>query len=220
MRVAPSILSADFSRLGDQIAQLEEAGARQFHLDVMDGHYVENLTFGPLVVQAIRRSTRLPLDVHLQIENADRWIDRFSDSGADMIAIHPETLDHHLHRTFEAIRARGKKAGIALHPSKTVATVEEMLAHIDYVIVMSVYPGFAGQKFLSGSFARVEKLRELLRERKLAVEIEIDGGIGVNNIRQAVEAGADVVVAGSAVFAGENPVVKLRAMLTAARNGA
>ena len=137
-----------------------------------------------------------------------------------MIAIHPETLDHHLHRTLEAIRARGKKAGIALHPSKTVATVEEMLADIDYVIVMSVYPGFAGQKFLSGSFARVEKLRELLRERKLAVEIEIDGGIGVNNIRQAVEAGADVVVAGSAVFAGENPVVKLRAMLTAARNGA
>jgi len=220
MRLAPSILSADFSRLGDQIAQVEEAGARQFHLDVMDGHFVDNLTFGPLVVQAIRRSTELPLDVHLQIENADRWIERFSDSGADMIAIHPETLHDLLYPTLQTIRELGKKAGIALHPSKPVAAVEKMLPDVDYVIVMSVYPGFAGQEFIPGSFERVEQLRSLVGERKLAVEIEIDGGIGRNNIRQAVEAGADVVVAGSAVFAGEDPAVRLRELLTAAGNGA
>ncbi len=220
MRLAPSILSADFSRLGDQIAQVEEAGARQFHLDEMDGHFVDKLTFGPLVVQAIRRSTELPLDVHLQIENADRWIERFSDSGADMIAIHPETLNDLVSPTLQTIRARAKKAGIALHPSQPVATVEKLLPDVDYVIVMSVYPGFAGQEFIPGSFERVGHLRSLVGERKLAVEIEIDGGIGRDNIRQAVEAGADVVVAGSAVFAGEDPAVRLREMLTAAGNGA
>ena len=212
MRLAPSILSADFSRLGEQIASLEEAGARQLHLDVMDGHYVENLTFGPLVVEAIRRSTRIPLDVHLQIESADRWVDAFCDAGADMIAVHPETL-YHLGRTVRAIRQKGKKAGIALAPSTPLRIIEELLPDVDYVIVMSVYPGFAGQNFIPGSFARVERLRSMISRGELPVEIEIDGGIDVGNVRKAVTAGADVVVAGSAIFNANDPPERLRAML-------
>lgn len=220
MRLAPSILSADFSRLAEQIAQVEQAGAKQLHLDVMDGHYVDNLTFGPLIVEAIRRSTQLPLDVHLQIEDADRWIDRFLSSGADMVAVHPETLQDRLHPALRSIRARGKRAGIALHPSQPVASIASLLPDVDYVIVMSVYPGFAGQKFISGSFERVEQVREQIRDRGLDVEIEIDGGIGRDNIRAAVACGADVIVAGSAVFAGDDPSARLREMLTAAANGA
>ena len=212
MRLAPSILSADFSRLRDQIAGLEQAGARQLHLDVMDGHFVENLTFGPLVVEAIRRTTRLPLDVHLQIENADRWIDAFCDAGADMIAVHPETL-HHLDRTIHAIRDNGKKAGVALAPSTPIRTMEELLPNVDYVIVMSVYPGFAGQDFIPGSLARLEQLRSMVSRDSLPVEIEIDGGIHIGNVREAVTAGADVVVAGSAIFNADDPAEHLRAML-------
>jgi ribulose-phosphate 3-epimerase len=220
LRLAPSILSADFARLGEQIAQVERAGARQLHLDVMDGHYVDNLTFGPLLVEAIRRSTDLPLDVHLQMENAHLWIERFSDSGADMISVHPETMDDLLYPTLQTIRALGKKAGVALHPSKPVVTLKKLLPDIDYVIVMSVYPGFAGQKFIPGSFERVQQIREWIHAHRLAVEIEIDGGIGRDNIRQAVESGADVVVAGSAVFAGADPAENLRSLLAAADNGA
>ena len=223
MRLAPSILSADFSQLAEQIAQVERAGAGQLHLDVMDGHYVDNLTFGPLVVDAIRRCTDLPLDAHLQIQDAHRWIARFCDAGADMVAIHPDAMPDRmaeLYPALRAIRARGKKAGIALHPSRSVASVEKLLPDVDYVIVMSVYPGFAGQKFIPGSFDRVSELRESIRGQGLEVEIEIDGGIGRSNIRQAVEAGADVVVAGSAVFAGADPARRLRAMLDAAGNEA
>jgi ribulose-phosphate 3-epimerase len=154
------------------------------------------------------------------MENAHRWIERFSDSGADMIAVHPETIHDLLHPTLRTIRALGKKAGVALHPSKPVAMLEKLLPDVDYVIVMSVYPGFAGQRFIPGSFERVQQLREWIQEHRLAVEIEIDGGIGRDNIRQAVEAGADVVVAGSAVFAGADPAGSLRAMLAAVDNGA
>lgn len=212
MRLAPSILSADFSRLGEQIAALEQSGAKQLHLDVMDGHYVENLTFGPLVVEAIRSSTRLPLDVHLQIKNADRWIDAFCDAGADMIAVHPETL-HHQDRTLHAIRDKGKKAGVALAPSTPIRAIEELLPNVDYVIVMSVYPGFAGQDFIPGSFARVERMRSIVSRRALRVEIEIDGGIHIGNVREAVIAGANVIVAGSAIFKTDDPAGALRAML-------
>ena len=215
MRLAPSILSADFAKLGDQVAEVEAAGARQLHLDVMDGRYVQNLTFGPLVVEAVRRSTKLPLDVHLQIENADRWIDVFSDAGADMIALHPETL-HHVHHALREIRRKGKKAGIALHPSNPLAAVVEVLSEVDYVIVMSVHPGFAGQAFIPGSFGRLEQLRALVQARKLAVEIAIDGGMAVDNIRQVVKSGADVVVAGSAIFAGGDPAARVGEMLKAA----
>ena len=212
MRLAPSILSADFARLADQMARVEEAGAQQFHLDVMDGHYVDNLTFGPMVVEAVRRSTELPLDVHLMIENADKWVEAFSTAGADMIAVHPETL-YHLHRTIMDIKNRGKQAGIALNPSTPLVTLEEILPDLDYIIVMSVNPGFGGQAFIRSSFDRVRKLRSLIEERGLSTQIEIDGGIDADNIRQVVEAGVDVVVVGSAIFSSPDPALKLREML-------
>jgi len=216
MRIAPSILSADFSRLREDIARVEAAGAGQFHLDIMDGHYVPNLTFGPLVVEAIRRSTKLPLDVHLMIEEADRWLEAFIDAGADMVAVHPEAL-YHLHRAIWAIRGRGKKAGVALNPSTPLGAIEEILPDLDYVVVMSVNPGFGGQKFIEGSFARLSRLAQMIRSRGLAVEIEIDGGMDVGNVRQAAEAGADVIVAGSAIFKAPDPAAKLRQMLEAAK---
>jgi ribulose-phosphate 3-epimerase len=216
MRIAPSVLSADFARLAEQIECVDKAGAHQFHLDVMDGHYVDNLTFGPMVVEAIRRSTDLPLDVHLMIENADRWIQSFSEAGADMIAVHPEAL-YHLHRTIMDIKNFGKQAGIALNPSTPLVTLEEVLPELDYVVVMSVNPGFGGQAFISGSFDRVKKLRSLIEDRGLSIEIEIDGGIDATNVRQAVEAGVDVVVAGSAIFKAPDPALKVREMLAAGR---
>jgi ribulose-phosphate 3-epimerase len=212
MLIAPSVLSADFARLAEQIAIVEQAGAHQLHLDVMDGHYVDNLTFGPLVVNAIRRSTRLPLDVHLMIEHADRWVEPFSDAGADMIAVHPETL-YHLHRTLADIHHRGKKAGIAINPASPLVTLEEILPSVDYTIVMSVNPGFGGQSFISGSFDKVKRLRALIDGLGLNVQIKIDGGIDAGNVRQAVEAGVDVVVAGSAIFKASDPAEKLREML-------
>jgi ribulose-phosphate 3-epimerase len=216
MRIAPSVLSADFAHLAEQIALVEQAGAHQFHLDVMDGHYVDNLTFGPLVVEAIRRSTDLPLDVHLMIENADRWIDAFADAGADMIAVHPEAL-YHVHRTLADIRKKGKKAGVAINPATHLVTLEEVLADVDLAIIMSVNPGFGGQSFIPGSFDRVKKLRSLLDGNGLKVEIEIDGGIDSDNVREAVAAGADVVVAGSAIFKAPDPAEKLREMLAIGR---
>ncbi len=216
MRIAPSVLSADFACLAEQLEIVDTAGAHQFHLDVMDGHYVDNLTFGPMVVEAIRRSTALPLDVHLMIESADRWVHSFSEAGADMIAVHPEAL-YHLHRTIMEIKNLGKKAGIALNPSTPLVTLEEILPEVDYVIVMSVNPGFGGQEFIRGSFDRVKKLRSLIEDRELPIQIEIDGGIDASNVRQAVEAGVDVVVAGSAVFKAPDPALKLREMLTIGR---
>jgi ribulose-phosphate 3-epimerase len=216
MRIAPSILSADFARLADQISLVEQAGAHQLHLDVMDGHYVDNLTFGPLVVEAIRRSTKLPLDVHLMIENADRWIDAFADAGADMIAVHPEAL-YHLHRTLADIHQKGKKAGIAINPATPLVTLEELLANVDYAIIMSVNPGFGGQSFIPGSFDRAKKLSSLIDRLGLEIEIEIDGGIDSGNVRQAVEAGVNVVVAGSAIFKASDPAGKLREMLAIGR---
>jgi ribulose-phosphate 3-epimerase len=212
MRIAPSVLSADFAHLADQISLVEQAGAHQLHLDVMDGHYVDNLTFGPLVVEAIRRSTELPLDVHLMIENADRWIDAFADAGADMIAVHPEAL-YHLNRTLADIHKKGKKAGIAVNPATPLVTLEEVLADVDFTVIMSVNPGFGGQSFIPGSFDRAKKLRSLIDRLGLKVEIEIDGGIDSGNVREAVEAGVDVVVAGSAIFKAPDPAEKLREML-------
>jgi ribulose-phosphate 3-epimerase len=215
VRLAPSILSADFSRLGEEVARVEAAGAAQLHLDVMDGHYVPNLTFGPLVVEAIRRSTELPLDVHLMIEHADRWLDDFIDAGADGVAVHPEAL-YHLHRTLAHIRSRGKKAGVALNPATPLVMLEDILEGIDYVVVMSVNPGFGGQAFIRGSFARVARLASMIRAGGLEVEIMIDGGIDTSNVRQAVEAGADIIVAGSAIFKSPDPAERLRSMLAAA----
>jgi ribulose-phosphate 3-epimerase len=215
MRIAPSVLSADFSRLGQEIERVERAGAHQLHVDVMDGHYVPNLTFGPMVVEAIRRSTGLPLDVHLMIEDAGRWIEAFVDAGADFIAFHPESV-YHPHRVLTAIRERGKRAGLALNPGLSLSTVEALLPFADYAIIMSVNPGWGGQDFIEGSFERAQDLRRLLaRERKLALEIEIDGGMTAERVPRAALAGIDVVIAGSAIFKAEDPAKVVRQMASA-----
>lgn len=214
MRIAPSILSADFSRLASEIERVERAGAHQLHLDVMDGHYVPNLTFGPMVVEAIRRVTRLPLDVHLMIEDADRWIDAFVDSGADMVAFHPESV-YHPHLVLTSIQKRGKKAGLALNPGLSLSSVEELLPLADYAIVMSVNPGWGGQDFIEGSFERAENLRRFARENHLTLDIEIDGGMNAERVPRAALAGIDVVIAGSAIFKAKDPEAVVRQMLSA-----
>jgi ribulose-phosphate 3-epimerase len=214
MRLAPSILSADFSRLASEIERVERAGAHQLHVDVMDGHYVPNLTFGPMVVEAIRRATRLPLDVHLMIEYADRWIDAFVDAGSDMIAFHPESV-YHPHLVLTSIQKRGKKAGLALNPGLSLASVEELLPLADYAIVMSVNPGWGGQNFIEGSFERAENLRRFARENHLTLDIEIDGGMNAERVPRAALAGIDVVIAGSAIFKAKDPEAVIRQMLSA-----
>jgi len=214
MRIAPSILSADFSRLASEIERVERAGAHQLHVDVMDGHYVPNLTFGPMVVEAMRRSTRLPLDVHLMIEDADRWIGAFVDSGADMIAFHPESV-YHPHLVLTSIQKRGKKAGLALNPGVSLASMTELLPLADYAIVMSVNPGWGGQDFIEGSFERAENLRRFASENRLTLDIEIDGGMNAERVPRAALAGIDVVIAGSAIFKAKDPEAVLRQMLSA-----
>jgi ribulose-phosphate 3-epimerase len=214
MRLAPSILSADFSRLASEIERVERAGAHQLHVDVMDGHYVPNLTFGPMVVETIRRATRLPLDVHLMIEYADRWIDAFVDAGSDMIAFHPESV-YHPHMVLTSIQKRGKKAGLALNPGLSLASVEELLPLADYAIVMSVNPGWGGQDFIEGSFERAESLRRFARENDLTLDIEIDGGMNAERVPRAALAGIDVVIAGSAIFKAKDPEAAIRQMLSA-----
>jgi ribulose-phosphate 3-epimerase len=211
MRIAPSILSADFSALASEIARVERAGAHQLHLDVMDGHYVPNLTFGPMVVEAVRRATALPLDVHLMIENADRWIDAFADAGADMIAFHPESIQHP-HLTLTSIQKRGRKAGLALNPGTSFAHYEDLLPLADYAIIMSVNPGWGGQKFIEGSFDRAKRLRQIARERAFELVIEIDGGMNVERVPGAAAAGIDVVIAGSAIFGADDPEEVVRRM--------
>jgi len=214
MRIAPSILSADFSRLAAEIERVERAGAHQLHVDVMDGHYVPNLTFGPMLVEAMRRSTLLPLDVHLMIENADRWIDAFVDAGADMIAFHPESV-YHPHLVLTSIQKRGKKAGLALNPGLSLGSVDELLPLADYAIVMSVNPGWGGQDFIEGSFERAESLRRFARDNRLALDIEIDGGMNAERVPRAALAGIDVVIAGSAIFKAKDPEAVVRQMLSA-----
>jgi ribulose-phosphate 3-epimerase len=214
MRIAPSILCADFSRLASEIERVERAGAHQLHVDVMDGHYVPNLTFGPMVVEAMRRVTRLPLDVHLMIEDADRWIDPFVDSGADMVAFHPESV-YHPHLVLTSIQKRGRKAGLALNPGLSLSSVEELLPLADYAIVMSVNPGWGGQDFIEGSFERAENLRRFARENHLTLDIEIDGGMNVERVPRAALAGIDVVIAGSAIFKAKDPEAVVRQMLSA-----
>ncbi len=215
MRIAPSILSADFSKLASEIERVEAAGAGQLHLDVMDGHYVPNLTFGPMIVEAVRRTTTLPLDVHLMIEHADRFVESYVDAGADMVAVHPETL-YHPHLTLTSIRKRGKKAGIALNPGTSLSAIEDLLPIVDYAIIMSVNPGWGGQKFIEGSFERARRLRQLAVDAGTSLSIEIDGGMNAERVPQAAAAGIDVVIAGSAVFKADDPAAVISDMLQAA----
>ena len=216
MILAPSILAADFGHLAEEVARAEQGGATLLHLDVMDGHFVPNLTMGPAVVKAVRRATRLPLDVHLMIENADLYVDAFADAGASWVSLHVEALPH-LQRTVAHLRGRGLKAGVALNPSTPLVSVEEIAPELDYVVVMSVNPGFGGQKFLPGSLDKVRRLRELLHRRGLSTAIEVDGGVDESNAKALVEAGAEVLVAGTSVFGRGDATAAARRLLEAAR---
>jgi ribulose-phosphate 3-epimerase len=212
--VAPSILSADFGRLADEVQQAEAGGAGVIHVDVMDGRFVPNITVGPPVVRSLRRATRLPLDCHLMVEDAERHLDAFIDAGASWISLHVEAVTH-LQRAVAHLRARKVRAGVVLNPATPLSTLDEILAEVDYVLVMSVNPGFGGQSFLPRSVDKVRRLRRQIDELGLAVSIEIDGGVEPSNVRTLVQAGAEIFVAGSAVFGQGDPAAAVRRLLEA-----
>ncbi len=199
IKIAPSILSADFGRLGEQVAEAERAGADYVHVDIMDGHFVPNITMGPLVVQAVRRATSLPLDVHMMIASPERYVDEFVDAGADIVTVHVEACTH-LHRVVHQIRERGARAGAALNPATPPSAVEEVLTDLDQVLVMTVNPGFGGQEFIPGVVDKIRRVRSRLDALGLPTDLEVDGGISPSTAQTAVDAGARVLVAGSAVY--------------------
>ncbi|MCF6290485.1 MAG: ribulose-phosphate 3-epimerase [Desulfobacterales bacterium] len=215
--IAPSILSADFARLGEEIRAVAAAGADVIHVDVMDGHFVPNITIGPLVVEAVRRITDLPLDVHLMIEEPDRYLEDFAAAGADWITVHVEVC-RHLHRTVARIRELGKKAGVVLNPATPLSTLDLILGDVDLVMLMSVNPGFGGQSFIPFTVDKVRRLREMIVSRNLEAGIELDGGIGPDTIAAVAAAGANIFVAGSAVF-GRPDYGKVIAEMKAIING-
>jgi ribulose-phosphate 3-epimerase len=219
VRIAPSILSADFAALGAGIAAAENGGADFIHVDVMDGHFVPNITIGPPVVKSIKRVARVPLDVHLMITDPDKYAEAFVDAGADMLSVHIEVLPH-LHRSVAFIQSLGIKAGVVLNPSTPAAALEEIAADVDFILVMSVNPGFGGQKFIPKSLQKVAAIRAMLdRAGNKKAPIEIDGGIDLTNIAQAVQAGVEIVVAGSAIFNTPDPSAATRALKAAAGAG-
>jgi ribulose-phosphate 3-epimerase len=199
VKIAPSILSADFTKLGEEILAVEKAGADYIHVDVMDGHFVPNITIGPLIVEAIRPITKLPLDVHLMIENPDQYIEAFAKAGADYITVHVEAC-RHLHRTIQNIKSFGVKAGVVLNPATPVESIQHVIGDIDMVLLMSVNPGFGGQKFIPEVLPKIRKVKEMAFLKGLALEIEIDGGVNPETAKQCIEAGATVLVAGSAIY--------------------
>jgi ribulose-phosphate 3-epimerase len=201
VEIAPSILSADFTRLGEEIQAAERGGAGLIHVDIMDGHFVPNITIGPMVVKAARRATGLPLDCHLMISNPDRYIEDFCRAGATMISVHVEA-DAHLHRTVTEIRQLGCRAGVAVNPATPLVEVEEILPFVDYILVMSVNPGFGGQSFIDTSLDKISRLRDMIDRAGLNVQIEVDGGIDRHNVADVVRSGARLIVAGTAVFGG------------------
>ncbi len=199
IKIAASVLSADFARLGEQVAEAEAAGVDYIHVDVMDGHFVPNITAGPMIVEAVRRVTALPIDVHLMIEKPERYLARFADAGSTILTVHVETCPH-LHRTVQQIHELGVKAGVTLNPATSLSTLEEILPCVDLVLLMTVNPGFGGQEFIPGSLTKIKRLREMLDEARLQAELEIDGGINPHTTPQVVAAGARVLVAGAAIF--------------------
>jgi len=209
--IAPSILSADFSRLGDEIRAVEAAGADVIHIDVMDGHFVPNITIGPLIVKAVRKVTQLPLDVHLMITDPDRYLQDFIDAGADWITVHVEACTH-LHRTLSYIRSQGKKAGAVLNPATSLTTLEYVLGDLDLVMLMSVNPGFGGQSFIESSLDKIAKLRKMLDAVNPGAGIEVDGGVSPATIGKIASAGANIFVAGSAVYGAKDYQAVIREM--------
>lgn len=199
VKIAPSILSADFSKLGEEIKDVEKGGADYIHVDVMDGHFVPNITIGPLIVEAIRPITKLPLDVHLMIEHPDQYIEAFANAGADFITVHVEACKH-LHRTIHHIKSFGVKAGVVLNPATPVQMIENVIDDIDMVLLMTVNPGFGGQKFIEQVLPKIRQVKDLVDKKGLSVEIEVDGGVNEETARKCVEAGANVLVAGSAIY--------------------
>ena len=209
--IAPSILSADFSRLGEEIESVARGGATILHVDVMDGHFVPNITIGLPVVKSIARATELPIDAHLMISQPGRYAEQFVGAGAKMVSVHVET-DAHLHRTLMAIKGAGAQAGVVINPATPVDSIVEALPFADYVLVMSVNPGFGGQKFIDASIDKVRRLRRLIDERGLDTRIEIDGGIDLGNVASVVAAGAEIIVAGSAIFGANDPEAAVRGL--------
>jgi ribulose-phosphate 3-epimerase len=209
--ISPSILSADFAELGEQVAIVEAAGADLVHVDVMDGHFVPNITIGPLVVSALRRVTKLPLDVHLMITDPDRYLEAFVESGAAMLTVHAEVLPH-LHRTLARIRQLGAKAGVALNPSTPVDAIADVTDVLDHVMIMSVNPGFGGQTFIPRTFHKIAAARTLLAEAGSQAAVEVDGGVDIGNAADLVRAGASILVAGAAIFKTPDPAEATRAL--------
>jgi ribulose-phosphate 3-epimerase len=216
MILAPSILSADFGRLAEEIAAVERGGAGLVHVDVMDGHFVPNITIGPPVVKSIHKATRLPLDVHLMIEDADRYVDAFTDAGASWVSLHVEAVPH-LERTVARLKEKGVRPGVALNPATPLSALEEILPELHHVLVMSVNPGFSGQRFIPSSLDKVRRLRAQVQARGLATLIEVDGGVDASNIRELAQAGAEAFVAGNAVYGGGDPETATRKLIEAAR---
>lgn len=209
--IAPSILASDFTRLGEQVASVQRAGAQMLHVDVMDGHFVPNLSVGPPLVRSLRAATELVLDCHLMIEEPDRYSQEFIAAGADMVSIHQETCPH-LNGSLQHIRDHGARVGVVINPATPVHTLDEVLGMVDYVLVMSVNPGFGGQKFLPASLDKVRRLKQIREDRGLGFRIEIDGGITQDNVASVVQAGVDIVVAGSSIFGAPDPGEAFTAM--------
>ncbi len=207
IKISPSILSADCTRLADQVREAEEAGVDYIHVDVMDGHFVPNITIGPLVVKALRPITKLPLDVHLMIENPEFYLEDFSKAGADIITVHQEATPH-LHRTIQQIHDLGIKAGVSINPSTSVRTLDEIICDVDLILVMSVNPGFGGQSYIHSCTNKIRKVREMLDDRGVSADLEVDGGVNVDTVNEVISAGANAFVAGSAIFNDKNSVAE------------
>ena len=214
--IAPSILSADFARLADEVAAVEQAGADLLHIDVMDGHFVPNLTVGPPIVKALKNVTKLPLDVHLMMTNADAFISDFAKAGADYLTVHVEACPH-LHRTIQSIKERGVKAGVTLNPATPVQSLEEILPDVDLVLIMSVNPGFGGQQFIASCLNKVRTTRQMLDRIGSRALLEVDGGVKADNAAKVLEAGADILVAGSAIFSSRDYAATIAALRMAER---
>jgi ribulose-phosphate 3-epimerase len=216
--LAPSILAADFTKLGEEIATCTDAGVKWIHCDVMDGHFVPNISYGPAIVEAAGRASDAFLDVHLMIENPDQYIEAFADAGADQLTVHQEACPH-LHRTIQSIRQHDMMAGVAVNPATSLATVEPILEYVDLVLIMSVNPGFGGQSFIENTYQRLKDMSVLREKKQLGFLIEVDGGVGTDNIEEVTRSGADVLVAGSSVFKAKNIAESIRELTKRARMG-